>query len=574
MSMKIYLKSTDEIEKLRARRTASSRRSSTPCEAACKPGATTWDLDADRRQRSSRRSGAKSAFLGYHGYPAVLCTSVNEVVVHGIPRKDVVLKDGDIIGIDFGSSSTASAATRRGPSPSARSRDEAHEARRRDPRVARARPSSSARRAIGCGTSARRSRATSSPGLLGRARVRRPRHRPAMHEDPQVPNYGSPGDGIRLQAGLVLAIEPMVNAGAPEVEVLDDDWTAVTKDRTPVRPLRAHGRDHRRRAGGSSADRDDLRLRNRQSDGIRHGPFCRASFPNESPSIGQKDLYEVQGGRAQGRRAHHLREPAPQAAAGLGRSHGSYRRRRPPAQQAHRDRAHVHLRHRPPRGERRSSRRPASRPTRSSDDLDENDVRKIRDVHRDASYQVEGDLRREVADEHQAPDGPRLLPRPASPPGPAGPRPAHAHQRAHPQGPAQGQLQKRRPRSATDEASRSSAVEATHDCAKVKQKKKVKKNVQTGIAHIQSTFNNTIVTITDVNGNVVAWSSAGARGFKGSRKSTPFAAQLAAEDAAKKAMEHGMRNVAVYVKGPGSGRESALRALQRRGLQDQRSSAT
>ncbi len=97
-------------------------------------------------------------------------------------------------------------------------------------------------------------------------------------------------------------------------------------------------------------------------------------------------------------------------------------------------------------------------------------------------------------------------------------------------------------------------------------KKKVKKNVQSGIAHIQSTFNNTIVTVTDVSGNVVAWSSAGVRGFKGSRKSTPFAAQLAAEDAAKKAMDHGMRSISVFVNGPGSGRESALRALQAAGF--------
>ena len=101
---------------------------------------------------------------------------------------------------------------------------------------------------------------------------------------------------------------------------------------------------------------------------------------------------------------------------------------------------------------------------------------------------------------------------------------------------------------------------------KAKTKKKVKKNVQSGIAHIQSTFNNTIVTITDVSGNVVAWSSAGVRGFKGSRKSTPFAAQLAAEDAAKKAMDHGMRSISVFVKGPGAGRESALRALQQAGF--------
>ena len=97
-------------------------------------------------------------------------------------------------------------------------------------------------------------------------------------------------------------------------------------------------------------------------------------------------------------------------------------------------------------------------------------------------------------------------------------------------------------------------------------KKKTKKNISTGIAHIQSTFNNTVVTITDVNGNTVAWSSAGSRGFKGSRKSTPFAAQLAAEEAARRAQEHGMRSVAVFVKGPGAGRESALRALQTSGF--------
>ena len=101
---------------------------------------------------------------------------------------------------------------------------------------------------------------------------------------------------------------------------------------------------------------------------------------------------------------------------------------------------------------------------------------------------------------------------------------------------------------------------------KVRTQKKVKKNIANGVVHIQSTFNNTIVTITDSVGNAVAWSSAGIQGFKGSRKSTPFAAQLAAQDAAKKAMEHGMRSVEVYVKGPGPGRESALRALQSTGF--------
>ncbi len=97
-------------------------------------------------------------------------------------------------------------------------------------------------------------------------------------------------------------------------------------------------------------------------------------------------------------------------------------------------------------------------------------------------------------------------------------------------------------------------------------KKKEKKNITEGVAHIQSTFNNTIVTITDLSGNVISWSTAGLQGFKGSRKSTPFAAQMAAEDAVRKAKEQGMRRVQVYIKGPGAGRESALRSLQLAGL--------
>ncbi|MBN2528861.1 MAG: 30S ribosomal protein S11 [Deltaproteobacteria bacterium] len=97
-------------------------------------------------------------------------------------------------------------------------------------------------------------------------------------------------------------------------------------------------------------------------------------------------------------------------------------------------------------------------------------------------------------------------------------------------------------------------------------KRKEKKNVPNGIVHVQSTFNNTTVTITDTAGNTVSWCSAGTMGFKGSRKATPFAAQVTAEDAAKKAMDHGMRQVSVMVKGPGSGRESALRAIQASGL--------
>ena len=98
-------------------------------------------------------------------------------------------------------------------------------------------------------------------------------------------------------------------------------------------------------------------------------------------------------------------------------------------------------------------------------------------------------------------------------------------------------------------------------------KRKEKKHVESGAAHIRSTFNNTIVTITDATGNALSWASAGGLGFRGSRKSTPFAAQMAAEQAAKAAMEHGLRQVEVFVKGPGSGREAAIRALQAAGLE-------
>ena len=98
-------------------------------------------------------------------------------------------------------------------------------------------------------------------------------------------------------------------------------------------------------------------------------------------------------------------------------------------------------------------------------------------------------------------------------------------------------------------------------------RRRERKNIERGCAHIQSTFNNTIVTISDVQGNAVSWASAGELGFRGSRKSTPFAAQSAAETAAKAAMEHGMKSVEVYVKGPGAGREAAIRALQAAGLE-------
>ena len=116
------------------------------------------------------------------------------------------------------------------------------------------------------------------------------------------------------------------------------------------------------------------------------------------------------------------------------------------------------------------------------------------------------------------------------------------------------------------EESAAKATEKPAEKAAAPKRRKAKKTVSEGVAHIHSTFNNTIITITDPVGNVVAWSSAGSVGFKGSRKGTPFAAQLAAEAAAKKAMDAGMRSVQVYVKGPGAGRESALRSLQAAGF--------
>ncbi len=111
------------------------------------------------------------------------------------------------------------------------------------------------------------------------------------------------------------------------------------------------------------------------------------------------------------------------------------------------------------------------------------------------------------------------------------------------------------------------AAKNTKKSAGAPRKRRERKNIERGAAHIQSTFNNTIVTITDVSGNAISWASAGGLGFRGSRKSTPYAAQMAAEVSAKAAMEHGMKTVEVFVKGPGSGREAAIRALQAAGLE-------
>ncbi|MFI5288003.1 MAG: type I methionyl aminopeptidase [Polyangia bacterium] len=228
--MGYFLKSADEIEKLRRANLAVSAVLDA-VEAACKPGASTWDLD-EIADHKLKELGAKSAFLDYHGYPRVLCASVNEVVVHGIPRKDVVLKSGDIVGIDFGcfvdgfcgdSARTipigeVSAETQKLIDATRQSLDLAIEKCVPGNRL----------QDIGWAVQ-------SHVEPLGFSVVRTfVGHGigKKMHEDPPVPNYGSPGRGLRLKEGLVLAIEPMVNAGQPEVEVLEDGWTAVTKDRS------------------------------------------------------------------------------------------------------------------------------------------------------------------------------------------------------------------------------------------------------------------------------------------------------------------------------------------------------
>lgn len=227
--MKIYLKTPDEIRKMREANLVVAAVLDA-VEAAAKPGVSTWELN-EVAAREIERHRVKSAFLGYHGYPAVLCTSVNEVVVHGIPRKDVVLKEGDIVGIDFGCfkdgycGDSARTIAIGKVSPEAQ---KLMDVTRRALELAiekcvpgnrlqdlgwavqehvEAHGFSVVRSFVGHG--------------IGKA----------MHEDPPVPNFGPPGRGLRLKPGLVLAIEPMVNAGTHEVEVLADKWTAVTKDR-------------------------------------------------------------------------------------------------------------------------------------------------------------------------------------------------------------------------------------------------------------------------------------------------------------------------------------------------------
>ena len=233
--MRIHLKSKDEIRLMREAGLVAAAILDQVCDAA-KPGVSTWELD-DIARRGIAKHKVTSAFLHYNPgnkppYPAVLCTSRNEVIVHGIPRKSDVLQDGDIIGIDFGifkqgfCADTARTLMIGNVSPEKRRlvetcRDALEAA------IALCQPGNR----LGDLGSAVQNYAESRGFSVVRQFVGHGTGR-QMHEDPQVPNFGKANEGKRMKSGLVIAVEPMVNAGTPDVEELDDDWTAVTRDRS------------------------------------------------------------------------------------------------------------------------------------------------------------------------------------------------------------------------------------------------------------------------------------------------------------------------------------------------------
>ena len=200
--------------------------------AAVEPGVSTWELDEIAAEGIAKR-GVKSAFLGYYDYPAVLCTSVNEEVVHGIPRRDKVLAAGDIVGIDFGSFlhdfCGDTARTVVVGEQTTQERQQLVDVTREclDLAIAECHPGNR----LGDIGHAVQNHAESKGFSVVRQFVGHGIGK-AMHEEPPVQNYGRPGRGKRLKSGLVIAIEPMINAGASEVEVLEDNWTAVTIDRS------------------------------------------------------------------------------------------------------------------------------------------------------------------------------------------------------------------------------------------------------------------------------------------------------------------------------------------------------
>jgi methionyl aminopeptidase len=199
------------------------------CVRAAKPGASTLDVDRAARDVIDRR-GARSNFLGYHGFPAVVCTSPNDVIVHGIPSDDVVLEAGDILSIDCGAIIEGWHADAAVTVPVGEVDDES----KRLIQVTRASLEAAIDRVVagnqlGDVGAAVEGKAEAAGFSVVREYVGHGIGT-AMHEDPQVPNYGPAGRGMRIKEGHVFAIEPMVNAGGPETELLDDGWTVVTRD--------------------------------------------------------------------------------------------------------------------------------------------------------------------------------------------------------------------------------------------------------------------------------------------------------------------------------------------------------
>jgi len=226
--MSIRLKSAAEIAKLREANLIVADVLDL-LEGSAKPGMTTWELNEIAANRLRQLKG-ESAFLGYHGYPAVLCTSVNEVVVHGIPRKDVVLKDGDLLSIDFGAfkDGWCGDSARTVPMGAVSPEALALVAATRES-LERAIEKCVPGNRLGDIGWAVQSHVEPKGYSVVRQFVGHGIGR-AMHEEPHVPNYGEAGKGKRLSPGLVVAIEPMVNAGTQEVVIKEDGWTAVTRD--------------------------------------------------------------------------------------------------------------------------------------------------------------------------------------------------------------------------------------------------------------------------------------------------------------------------------------------------------
>ncbi|MBS1961941.1 MAG: type I methionyl aminopeptidase [Bdellovibrionales bacterium] len=226
----VTVKSEREIELMRAAGLTTARILDAMCQMA-KPGVSTWDLD-HLAETMCKEAGVTPAFKGYHGFPACVCISVNDEVVHGIPSKKRVLKDGDIVGLDFGvikdgwyGDTARSVAIGKVAPEAEKLLKITQESLLRG--IAEAKPGN---RVFDIGHAVQ-AHAEAAGFSVVREFVGHGIGR-ALHEDPQVPNYGPKGKGMVLKTGMVLAIEPMINAGRPDVRVLQDGWTAVTTDKS------------------------------------------------------------------------------------------------------------------------------------------------------------------------------------------------------------------------------------------------------------------------------------------------------------------------------------------------------